>query len=96
MLEVQAYIEVTEPERGIAFYCEGLGLTVRRRLSPRWIELAGANLPLFLLANRPDVADLGTTRAKRDYSRHWSPVHLDFIVSDLDAMVARLTARRHA
>jgi predicted enzyme related to lactoylglutathione lyase len=93
MLEVHSYIEVTEAERGIVFYCDGLGLTVRRRLSPRWIELAGANLKIFLLADRPDVADLGTTHAKRDYSRHWTPVHLDFVVSDLDAMVARLTAR---
>ena len=92
MLTVHTYIEVTEPARGIAFYCDGLGLTVRRHLSPRWIELAGANLPIFLLANRSEVADLGTTIAKRDHGRHWTPVHLDFIVSDLDAMVARLMA----
>jgi catechol 2,3-dioxygenase-like lactoylglutathione lyase family enzyme len=97
MLSVHAYIEVTDPARGIAFYCDGLGLTVKRRLSPRWIELAGATTPIFLLANRPEIADLGTTRAKRDYARHWTPVHLDFVVPDLDAMVARLTALwRHA
>ena len=66
MLTVHAYIEVTEPVAGITFYCDGLGLTVKRHLSPRWIELAGANLPIFLLANRPEVADLGTTIAKRD------------------------------
>ena len=93
MLDVHAYIEVTEPDHGIAFYCEGLGLTVKRHLSPHWIELAGASLPIFLLANRPEIADLGTTTAKRDYTRHWTPVHLDFIVPDLDAMVARLTTR---
>ena len=92
MLTVHAYIEVTEPAHGIAFYCDGLGLTVKRRLSPRWIELAGANLPIFLLASRPEIADLGTTTARRDYARHWTPVHLDFVVPDLDAMVARLSA----
>ena len=90
MLTVHAYIEVTEPERGIEFYCEGLGLTVRRRLGPRWIELAGANLPIFLLANRPAIADLGSVHVPRNYQRHWTPVHLDFIVADLNAMVARL------
>jgi predicted enzyme related to lactoylglutathione lyase len=92
MLTVHAYIEVTDAAAGIAFYCEGLGLTLRRRLSPPWIELAGANLPIFLLANRPVVADLGSRKAERNYDRHWTPVHLDFIVSDLDATVARLTA----
>jgi predicted enzyme related to lactoylglutathione lyase len=91
MLTVHAYIEVTEAAKGIAFYCDGLGLTVKRRLSPRWIELAGANLPIYLLADRPAIADLGTTTAARSFERHWTPVHLDFIVDDLDATVARLT-----
>jgi predicted enzyme related to lactoylglutathione lyase len=91
MLAVHAYVEVTEAARGIEFYCEGLGLTVKRRLSPRWIELAGANLPIFLLADRPAMADLGSAMAARSYERHWTPVHLDFIVTDLDRMVSRLT-----
>jgi predicted enzyme related to lactoylglutathione lyase len=91
MLTVHAYIEVTEAARGIEFYCEGLGLTVTRRLSPRWIELAGANLPIFLLADRAAVADLGSAKAARNFERHWTPVHLDFIVTDLDGMVSRLT-----
>ena len=90
MLIVHAYIEVTDPARGIEFYCRGLGLTVKRHLSPTWIELAGANLPIFLLANRAAIADLGSTTATRSYDRHWTPVHLDFIVDDLDASVSRL------
>lgn len=28
----------------------------------------------------------------RSYERHWTPVHLDFIVDDLDDAVRRLTA----
>src|SRR5947207_12067298 len=89
MVEVHAYIEVTDAASGIAFYCDGLGLTVKRRLSPSWIELDGANLPLFLLAERPSMADLGTRMAIRTYERHWTPVHLDFIVAGLDAVVAK-------
>jgi predicted enzyme related to lactoylglutathione lyase len=92
MVIAHAYIEVTDAAAGIAFYCEGLGLALKRRLSPTWIELDGANLPIFLLANRPAVADLGIRKVERSYQRHWTPVHLDFIVSDLDATVARLTA----
>ena len=92
MLTVHTYVEVTEAARGIEFYCDGLGLTLKRRLSPRWIELAGANVPIFLLADRPALADLGTRKVARSFERHWTPVHLDFIVTDLDAMVSRLTA----
>ena len=92
MLTVHAYVEVTEAAEGIRFYCEGLGLTVKCRLSPRWIELAGANIPIFLLASRPAVADLGAVTALRNFERHWTPIHLDFIVTDLDGVVSRLTA----
>lgn len=93
MIKVHAYIEVTTEEDGVAFYCDGLGLTVKRRYSERWIELAGANSPVFLLAGRPATVDLGDRTAVRDYQRHWTPVHLDFIVDDLDAVLARLLER---
>jgi predicted enzyme related to lactoylglutathione lyase len=92
MALVHAYIEVGELTAGIDFYCRGLGLTLKRRLSPGWIELAGANLPVFLLADRPPLADLGSRQVARSYERHWTPVHLDFIVDDLDETVSRLVA----
>ena len=92
MVEVHAYIEVAELDRGIEFYCEGLDLSLKRRLSPSWVELEGANLPVFLLGNLPPVAGLGSTKVPRNYRRHWTPVHLDFIVPDLDGAVSRLRA----
>ena len=90
MLIVHAYIEVADLERGIAFYCEGLGLSLKRRLSAGWVELGGASLPVFLLGNRAPIADLGGKRVRRRFARHWTPVHLDFVVADLDVAVARL------
>jgi predicted enzyme related to lactoylglutathione lyase len=92
LITAHAYIEVADLARGIDFYCAGIGLRLRRRLSRTWVELEGANLPIFLLADRPAIADLGTTTAPRNYERHWTPVHLDFIVANLDEAVARLTA----
>lgn len=93
MIRVHAYIEVTTAEQGLAFYCDGLGLSVKRQYSPRWIELAGASTPVFLLVSRTPTVDLGDRTAERDYDRHWTPVHLDFIVDDLDAVLARLLER---
>lgn len=89
MLTVHAYVEVTDVERGIAFYRDALGLTLKRRLRPNWIELEGATVPIFLLGNRPPMADLGGKKVPRSYERHWTPVHLDFIVSVLDLAIAR-------
>jgi predicted enzyme related to lactoylglutathione lyase len=93
MLEIHAYVEVTDLARGLDFYCDGLGLTLHRRYSASWVELSGANVPIFLLANRPAMADLGAKQVPRSFERHWTPVHLDFIVTELDAVVARLVAR---
>jgi hypothetical protein len=36
------------------------------------------------------MAELGTTTVSRGFGRHWTPVHLDFMVSNLDEMVERL------
>ena len=93
MIQAHAYIEVTAMAHGLDFYCDGLGLMLKRRLSLTWVELDGANLPIFLLADRPPLADLGSTSVPRSYQRHWTPVHLDFIVVDLDQLVPRLVAR---
>lgn len=92
ILQVHAYIEVTSAKAGLDFYCGGLGLTLKRQYSPRWLELTGAGTPLFLLAEQTLVADLGRTTATRDYTRHWTPVHLDFITDDLAGTLERLMA----
>ena len=89
MLTVHAYIEVADLARGIAFYCDGLGLTLKRRLRPAWVELAGANVPVFLLGDRTPTVDLGGRKVPRSFERHWTPVHLDFVVPELERSVRR-------
>ena len=75
-MDVHVYIGVTELEHGIAFYTQGIGLRLRRRLRAKWVELEGASVPIFLLvSNRP-----------RDFAGPWT-VHLDFVTDDLDAAV---------
>jgi catechol 2,3-dioxygenase-like lactoylglutathione lyase family enzyme len=92
MLEVHVYIEIDDLERGVAFYVDGLGLRELRRLTPRWVELAGAQLPIHLLARPEPAFETGGHVLRKDFGRHWTPVHLDFVVEDLDAAVARAQA----
>ena len=74
-MDVHVYIGVTDLEHGIAFYTQGLGLRLHRRLRPNWVELEGASVPVFLLvSNRP-----------RDFAGPWT-VHLDFITDDLKTL----------
>lgn len=84
-------IDVPDLDEALRFYTEALGLSLRRRLFDGAIlELAGAPVPLFLIA-----APAGSTAAaaqRRDYARHWTPVHFDLAVDDLDAALARALA----
>ena len=90
-MDIRICIDVDDLERGIRFYTDGLGLTLARRLGDDWAELLGGSSPIDLLYNAAGTAPLGDARAaRRDYARHWTPVHLDFTVPDVDAAVERL------
>jgi predicted enzyme related to lactoylglutathione lyase len=82
-------IDVDDLDDAVAFYTRALGLTLGRR-DLEWAELLGAPCPVDLLAKPPGTAALPRgTRALRDYERHWTPVHLDVVVEDVEAAVAR-------
>jgi predicted enzyme related to lactoylglutathione lyase len=86
-------IDVDDLDRGVAFYTRALGLTPGRRSGDEWAELLGAPCPIDLLAKPPGTSALPSgTRGLRDYERHWTPVHLDVVVDDLEAAVARAVA----
>ena len=89
---VHAYVEVSDLDRALAFYVGGLGLREGRRFTSRWVELAGASIPIHLLARPEPEFRIGTATRKRDYARHWTPVHLDFVVEDLETAVDRALA----
>ena len=84
-------IDVADLERGIRFYCDGLGLRVGRRFEG-WVELVGASAPIYLLPKAAGTAISPSSAAKRDYDRHWTPVHLDFVVTDIAAAIERAFA----
>jgi predicted enzyme related to lactoylglutathione lyase len=81
-------IDVDDLGRAETFYCEGLGLRVGRRFEG-WTELAGAASPVYLLPKAAGSAVSPAVDEKRDYGRHWTPVHLDFVVADIDEAVKR-------
>lgn len=84
-------IDVPALAPGIAFYTEGLGLRLVRTLGGRVAELDGAGAPVYLL-EKPAGSRPAPAAAARHYGRHWTPVHLDFVVDDVDAAVARAVA----
>ena len=84
-------IDVDDLGRAERFYCEGLGLAVGRRFDG-WLELTGAGSPIYLLPKAAGSAVSPASKQSRDYGRHWTPVHLDFVVTDIAAGVKRAVA----
>ena len=85
-------IDVPDLEQGVRFYTQALGLRERRRIDGHIAELAGAECPIFLLvkpAGSVASGEPGATTPTRDYVRHWTPLHLDFVVDDVDAASER-------
>lgn len=89
-MDIRICIDVGDIEQAIRFYTLGLGLKPGRRLKSDWAELLGGPCAIDLLCEAPGSAPLGEAHPqRRDFARHWTPVHLDFVVEDIDAAVQR-------
>jgi predicted enzyme related to lactoylglutathione lyase len=85
-------IDVPDMAAGERFYTSALGLTVGRRFDADFIELLGAPVPIYLLRKEAGTSIGPAGGDTRRYERHWSPIHPDFVVEDMDAAIARAVA----
>jgi predicted enzyme related to lactoylglutathione lyase len=89
MPKVSINIDVDDLEAGVAFYAAAVGLTPLRRLGDFAVELSGAQAPVFLLRKASGSPAFGGAASGRDYARHWTPVHLDFLVEEIAGALGR-------
>jgi predicted enzyme related to lactoylglutathione lyase len=95
-MKVIVNIDVPELARGIAFYTAALGLQLSRTLDEDVAELTGASCVIYLLQNPTGSRPAAPPARVRDYARHWTPVHLDFVVDDVEQAARRaLSAGAH-
>lgn len=83
-------IDVPDLAAAERFYVDAFGLRPGRRLGDGVLELLGADAPICLL--RQPAGSTGAATQPRDYARHWTPLHLDVVVEDLDAALAAALA----
>ena len=89
-MEYLLNIDVPDLERAITFYENGVGLRLRRRLFEGTVaEMLGGSSPVYLMEKQPNSSPSAYTSQRRDYQRHWTPVHLDFVVPDLAMAIER-------
>jgi predicted enzyme related to lactoylglutathione lyase len=89
-------IDVPVLAPAIEFYCAALGVQHTRTLDDDVAELSGASSTIFLLQKARGTEAVHQPVIERDYRRHWTPVHFDLVVPDVDAAAARAkTAGAH-
>jgi predicted enzyme related to lactoylglutathione lyase len=88
-MDLLVNLDVDDLEKAARFYGSALGLTVGRRFGAVALELLGASAPIYLLFKPAGTPAWETASQRRTYERHWTPVHLDFVVDDIDAAVQR-------
>jgi len=91
MAELLINIDVDDLDRAVTFYTSAFELRVGRHFGD-WVELVGAQAPIYLLPKQAKSSPFAGAAHGRDYARHWTPLHLDFVVDDLASAMARVEA----
>lgn len=85
-------IDVEDLEAAVRFYTTALPLAIGRRFGNAGVELLGGSSPIYLLLKPAGSPASSTQKNLRSYERHWTPVHLDFVVEDIESAVAAAMA----
>jgi predicted enzyme related to lactoylglutathione lyase len=86
-MKCEICIDVDDVDRAVQFYGRGIGLTVVKQ-EQDWAQLKVEEQTIWLMK----VGAGPQGEISRNYNRHWTPVHLDFHVDNVDATVERAVA----
>lgn len=86
MMSVSISVDVPSLTDGIRFYTHAFGFEVSNTPVPGVVVLKARNTNLCLLEKKAGTPHPTETR---HYDRHWTPVHLDIHVNDLNSALAR-------
>ncbi len=87
---INVSIDVPDLEAGLAFYGAVFGFKEIARPFPTMAVLDGNNLTVCMHGKAEGTKSSEQGEETRHYSRHWTPVHLDFHVQTLGAFVTRI------
>jgi catechol 2,3-dioxygenase-like lactoylglutathione lyase family enzyme len=87
MADFDICIDVNDVDRAVKFYGRGLGLKVVKH-EPGWAQLKAGGQTLWIMKLKAGRDG----KITRSYRRHWTPVHLDFVVDDMKSAVRHAIA----
>jgi predicted enzyme related to lactoylglutathione lyase len=89
-MDVLVNIDVPNLDEAVRFYEDGVGLRLQRKLFDGTVaQMQGCSCLVYLLTRHEGSSPVPLPGHDRRYMRHWTPVHLDFVVDDLEAAVQK-------
>lgn len=89
MNSLSVSVDVPSLADKVWLYTNAFGFSKIAELVPGVAELRAETSEIFLLEKGPGSILSVYTEEKRHYQHHWMPVHMDFLVDDLNLALAK-------
>jgi len=90
MIKISVSIDVSNLKQAESFYIEALGCKKLRDQGSDMAVLSTDNCDIYLQEKEAGTKPLVSDEVVRDYKRHWTPVHLDFLTENIDEVVKKI------
>ena len=90
MIKISVSIDVSNLKKAETFYVEALGCKKVRDQGSNMVVLSTENCNIYLQEKAAGTKPLVSSEVVRDYKRHWTPVHLDFLTENVDVVIERV------
>ncbi|MBV1913755.1 MAG: hypothetical protein KUG72_00110 [Pseudomonadales bacterium] len=89
-MKISVSIDVSNLRQAETFYVEALGCKKVRDQGSDMVVLSVENSDIYLQEKESGTEPLKSSRVVRSYERHWTPIHLDFLCANVDAVVSKI------
>ena len=89
MIKISVSIDVSDLITAETFYVDALGCK-KVRDQGGMVVLAVENADIYLQEKEPGTKPLESKSVVRNYERHWTPIHLDFICDNVEELVSKI------
>ncbi len=92
MVGVSISIDVPDLAQAVDFYTQALGCEKVREQEDNSAVVAADKTHIHLLLRQATTKPVSANDdITRNYNRHWTPIHLDFLSNDVQGIVAKVT-----
>ncbi|MCK5726045.1 MAG: hypothetical protein KAH22_04355 [Thiotrichaceae bacterium] len=90
MIKISVSIDVSDLKKAEIFYVRALGCKKVRDQGSNMVVLSVENCDIYLQEKEAGTKPLVSSTVVRDYKRHWTPIHLDFLCENVDELVLKI------